>query len=599
MLINLISVLLLAVECSLAIVYDAFESLPDVQFDFIVIGGGTAGNVIANRLTEDPGINVLVIESGPSNLHVINSIVPFFVFNLENSPYDWNFTTTPQTFVNDRVIDFPRGHILGGSSSINAMFYTRGSSSDFDRFSQVTGDNGWSWDNLQPYVRKNERWTAPADHHNTTGQFNPAVHGFHGINAVSLSGFPHSFDSRIIQTTSELPEEFPFNLDTNSGNPLGLGWLQTTIDDGRRSSSATSYLGPEFINRPNLHVLLKTRVTRVLKASNSVEDDHPTFLTVEFANEDTRTPLLTLTATKEVILSAGTIGTPHILLSSGIGDAGQLTSIGITPLVDLPDVGKNFSDQPAVGNSWSVNSNITLDNISNNATLEAELFEEWKKDKMGPLVASQTTHLAWSRIPADSAIFNNVSDPASGPNSPHYELVFGPKKDGGGFSTTPGHFISIGTTVVSPTSRGTVSINSTNPFDPPLINPNFLSTEFDIFAARGAIQSAISFLAAPVWKDIVIGPAGGLAGATTDELLDEYIRNGLIPALHAVGTAAMSPKGADFGVVDPDLLVKGVSGLRVVDASVMPFVPSGHTQAPVYIISERAADLIKDAWGLQ
>ncbi|KAG6856866.1 hypothetical protein H0H87_012683 [Tephrocybe sp. NHM501043] len=241
------------------------------------------------------------------------------------------------------------------------MFYTRGSSSDFDRFAAVTGDDGWSWDKLQIYIRKNERWTAPADHHNTKGQFDPTVHGFEGINAVSLSGFPHATDSRVIQTTSELPNEFPLNLDMNSGNPLGVGWLQSTIKNGERSSSATSYLGPQFINRKNLHVLLNTRVTRLLETPTSTDLHRLQTLTVEFANEGSPERRKSITATKEVVLSAGTVGTPHILLHSGIGDAAKLRALGIRPIVNLPDVGQNLSDQPALSNMWFVNSNDTLD----------------------------------------------------------------------------------------------------------------------------------------------------------------------------------------------------------------------------------------------
>ncbi|KAG6908850.1 hypothetical protein DXG01_003016 [Tephrocybe rancida] len=574
--------------------------------------GGTAGNVIANRLTENHNINVLIIESGPSNLHVLNSIVPFFATQLEDTEYDWNFTTIAQDSLGGRVLDFPRGHILGGSSSISeseyiysprlsdgaisldAMFYTRGSSSDFDRFAAVTGDDGWSWDKLQPYIRKNEKWTAPADHHNATGQFDPAVHGFHGINAVSLGAFPHPSDPRVIQTTSELPDDFPFNLDMNSGNPLGLGWLQVTIKRGERSSSATSYLGAKFIDRQNLHVLLNTRVTRLLE-TRAPGPSQPVIRTVEFADEDTQKPRITLTATKEVILSAGAIGTPHILLHSGIGDAKSLKAIGIQPVVDLQDVGRNLIDQPALGNAWLVNSNDTLDEISANQTIRDEALQQWEKNRTGPLAASPTTHLAFSRIPSDSPIFNSVRDPTSGKNTPHYELVI---SNGAGLRPMQGHFISIGTTVVSPTARGSVSLNSTDPFEQPLIDPAYLATEFDIFAMREAVRSAQKFFTAPVWKDYILSPVGGLENATSDQLLDDYIRKGIFTSAHPVGTAAMSAKNANFGVVDPDLRAKGISGLRIVDASVMPFVPCAHTQAPVYIIAERASDLIKEAWGL-
>ncbi|KAF8874753.1 hypothetical protein BD779DRAFT_1613535 [Infundibulicybe gibba] len=482
-----------------AIIYQNFDQLPSNDFDFVIVGGGTAGNVLANRLTENPSFSVLVIEDGPSF-----------------SP----------SWVNNRRLAYPRGHILGEvAPSVNGLFYTRGSSSDFDRFAR-----------LQPYIRKNEKWSTPADHHNTTGQFDPSVHGFNGINSVSLIG---------------LPQEFPFNLDMNSGNPLGLGWLQTTIDEhGRRSSSATSYLGPQFINRPNLHVLLETRVTRVLSRrmvqnylsvlSNSQKDLHAK-------------PRNQVTASKEVIVAAGSIGTPHILLHSGIGDAGELVSVGIKPVLNLPSVGKNLSDQTLIGNSWFVNSTDTLDSLNQNATLLAEALQQWKINMTGPLVSNGASHVAWLRLPDDSPIFKKFADPSAGRNTPHYELAFG---NGDSFASVPANFISGSSVVVTPVPRGSVKLNSSDPFEQPLIDPALLNSDFDLFAMREAIKSAKRFFAAPVWKDY----------------------------------------GANYGVVGPDLLVKGASGLRIVDASVMPFVTCGHTQAPVYIIAERAADLVKKFW---
>ncbi|KAG6895509.1 hypothetical protein C0992_000919 [Termitomyces sp. T32_za158] len=298
------------------------------------------------------------------------------------------------------------------------MFYTRGSSSDFDRYAEVTGDSGWSWKNLQPYIRKvncisNERWTAPADNHNTSGQFDPKVHGFEGINSVSLAGYPQSIDPRIIQTMKDLPDEFPFNLDMNSGDSLGLGRTQASFG---------------------------------------------VYLVALYGHSCKR-----LVASKEVILSAGVVGTPQLLLNSGIGESSELRSVGVEPLLHLPDVGKNFSDQPVVLVSWFVKS-ASNDNI---------------------------------------------------------------------------------------------------------YNAGIMTSEYDRVALRESVKKSIRFVSAPAWKDYVIRPGGGLENVTTDDDLDKFILDSVSPGMHGVGTAAMSAKGAVHGVVDPDLRLKGASGLRVVDASVM------------------------------
>ncbi|KAF9002542.1 pyranose dehydrogenase [Cyathus striatus] len=551
--------------------------------------GGTAGAVVANRLTKNSKINVC-------NVGVLNSEVPSFAPFLLNTPFDWNFTTIPQPELNGRSAPFPRGHILGGSSAINDIIYTRGSSSDYDRFAAFTGDAGWSWDNILPFILKNEKWSPPADNHNTSGQFDPRFHNTFGLNSVSLPGYPQVADSRVIQTTKELKDKFPFNLDTNDGNPLGVSWVQATIGNGTRSTSATSYLSP-FINRKNLFVVVNTVVTRVLQSSKGGLGITPDVRTVEVASGLSN---IIFTAKKELILSAGSIGTPHILLNSGIGDQNELDKIGIKTIHHLPDVGKNLSDHSLLGVSWHVNSTETADRLSNNNTFLETSLAEWTSTRTGPLVdiVGGINQVGFFRLPDNDTIFDQFPDPSSGNNSAHFEMAFA---DSSGIaSTTPpaGFYFGIGLAVLSPVSRGSLTLNQSNPLGPPTIDPNYLSSSFDIHVLRAAIRSAVAFVSAPVWKGYILEPAGPFANVNVDDddSLDQYIRDIASTGLHPIGTASMSPRGAAFGVVDPDLSVKGINGLRIVDASIMPFVICGHTQAPTYAVAERAASLIKSKW---
>jgi len=340
-----------------------------------------------------------------------------------------------------------------------------------------------------------------------------------------------------------------------------------------------------------LHVVINARVTRVLQTGTS--HGIPIFKGVEFTNDQALGgPRRQVTAKKEVILSAGVIGSPHILQHSGIGDSALLSKVGVKPLVDLPSVGKNFTDHPFVANTWTVNSTDTFETVVRNATLAEEQVQRWNETRTGPYAAATFSTAGWLRVPDNSTIFQQFKDPSAGPHTSHYEFIIANGRTRLPLPPT-GNSMVIGTVVVTPISRGTVLITSNNPFDPPAINPNLLDSEFDMFAMREAIRAARRFAKAPVFSDYIIRLEDT---AVTDAELDVFIRQSAITVSHCVGTASMSPKGADYGVLDPDLRVKKVLGLRVVDSSAIPMVPAAHTQAATYVFAERASDLIKAAW---
>ncbi|KAF9483045.1 alcohol oxidase [Pholiota conissans] len=580
----------LCIQASLAKFVTQVKDLPGLEYDFIVVGGGTAGNVVANRLSENPNVSVLLLEAGGSNEGILNITIPFFDTRATPSTsVDWNYTTVAQPNMDNRAIAYPRGFVIGGSSSVNYLAYTRGSKEDYDRYATLSGDAGWGWDAMTPFFRMNEMITPPADHHNTTGQFDPSVHGFSGINSVSLYGFQEPIDARVVEATQQLPE-FPFNIDYNSGSPIGIGFTQFTIKDGARSSSATSYLGPQFINRRNLNVLLHARASRVL--STGTVHGQPIMQTVEFRSASGA--LTRATARREVILSAGAVNSPQILMHSGIGPKATLSKFGIETLVDNPSVGQNLSDHLLVFNQWNVNSNATFEAFASSAAKTEDLIEQWIKTRTGVLATGAFNNLGWVRLQENSSILQDFPDPAAGPTTPHIELLISNGIARPPFPTS-GHFLSVSVVFLTPTSRGSITINSADPFEAPVIDPNFLSTEWDIQGLRESVRTARRFVAAPAWANYTISP---VSNATTDDEIDAYVRSIAGSLFHPVGTATMSPTNAGYGVVDPDLRVKGVVGLRVIDNSVVPRLPAAHTQVVAYVFGERGAELIKSAWHL-
>ncbi|KDR79207.1 hypothetical protein GALMADRAFT_223444 [Galerina marginata CBS 339.88] len=568
-----------------------------LTYDYIIVGGGNAGLVIANRLTENPKVTVLVLEAGVSDQGVIAAEAPFLGPTLTpNTPYDWNYTVVPQTGMNGRTFAYPRGRLLGGSSSANYLFHQYGTDEDWNRLSSVSGDSGWSWANMKKYVQKHEKFVPPVDGHNTTGQFIPSLHGFNGEVSVSLPGNNQTIDPRVLAATKQVPE-FPFNQDTSGGDHsvLGIGFLQSSAGGGVRSSSSTSYLA-QANNRPGLTVVLNASVVKLVSTGNGLLKGNKAFRSVQFTSSP-GSPKLTATARKEVILSAGSVGTPQILQLSGIGNAADLKALKIDTVINNVDVGENLSDHTLLPNLFSVQGDLSFDHVLRSSALTQAAVNQWIQNKTGMLANNVVNNFGFARLPSNATIFKTTRDPAAGPKSPHWEIIISNFYFNPGFSTpSTGSFMTVVAVLISPTSRGSIKLRSNNPFDKPLIDPNYLTTDFDIFTMREGVKAIKRFLAAPAWKDYVIGPFGDVfSKAKTDAQIESYARGLTTTIFHPVGTASMSPSNARNGVVNPDLTVKGTEGLRIVDASVFPFVPSTHTQGPVYLLAERASDLIKQA----
>ncbi|KAI0049745.1 GMC oxidoreductase [Auriscalpium vulgare] len=579
-----------SVPSVLATVYTSPSQLPTTnKYDYVVIGAGPGGSVIANRLSASSSTKVLLIEAG-STPDVNSAIaIPFLCPSLSpGTNVNWNYTTTTQSGLNGRSIQYPRGRVLGGSSSINYMVWTKGAPSDWDRMASVSGDSGWSSSSLASLGKSIEKLVPPADGHDTTGQIIPADHGTSGPIQISVQGYPLQIDSKVVAMTKELPQ-FPYNVDQNSGYPLGIGYSQFSVGGGVRSSSYTGYIAP-ILTRSNFDVLINTQVTKLIQTGTT--SGVPIFRGVQFAASSSGTRY-SVNATKEVILSAGAVNTPQILLLSGIGDSTALTKLGIKSIVNLPDVGTNLQDHVVLPNVFNVNATYTNDDIARNATILNADLTAWATNKNGPFATGATAEVGWFRLPSNATIFSTASDPSSGPYAPHYEVQFA--EAFASFveaSPATGHYMMIATNLVSPASRGTVTLASTDPFVAPVINPNYFSSPFDLAVLVQGVKSAKIMGSSNAFKGYVTSQYGAFGAASTDAQIEQYIRNSAATVFHPFSTAPMTPSSSSKGVVNPNLTVKKTLGLRIVDASVFPYIPAAHPQFHVYVLAERAAQII-------
>lgn len=528
-------------------------------FDYIVVGGGTAGSIMVNRLSAD-GASVCLLEAGPKDRHPFIHIPAGYIKNIYSPKMTWNFKSKPELATANRSFPLPQGRVLGGSSSINGLNYVRGQSADYDNWAQM-GNTGWSYGDVLPYFKRSERRIGPGD---------DAVRGRDGEMPITDLDLIHPVCEAFIKGAAQMG--IPRNPDYNSGDQAGTGYFQRTIHKGYRYSAAKAFLRPAR-KRPNVDIRTNAQAAEILFEGTRANG-------VRYLRDGREGNAVEVRARREVILCAGALNTPKLLQLSGIGPAEVLGDLGIKVRVDLHGVGNNLRDHYGVRMVSTLKGVKTFNSMAQGLPLGLEVVK-WLWGRPSLLsVSPSLTHLFWKSSDALE--------------TPDLEYVMTPAsfREGtvGLLDNMPG--MTVGVWQMRPESHGYVRPVSRNPFDPPEINPNYLSDPRDQQVLLRSIHLGRKLMTtAPLqpWLTGKTNPDQDLQ--SDDELLDWARREG-ITVYHMIGTARMGPDGDPGAVVDNQLRVRGLQGLRVADASVMPVMPSGNTNAPVMMVAEKAADMI-------
>ena len=539
-------------------------STTEMTFDYVVVGAGSAGCVLAARLSEDPAVRVLLLEAGPPDRSPWIHLPIGYGKTMWSPVYNWRFETDPDPNMNGRRIYWPRGKTLGGSSSINGLIYIRGQAEDYDHWAAL-GNPGWSYDEVLPYFIKSEG--------NQRGAF--PGHGADGPLKVSDVGAQHELIEAFIAGAEQVG--VPRTDDFNGRVQEGVGYYQLTTHKGLRCSTAKGYLGPAR-HRPNLRIETDAQATAlVLEGRRAVG--------VRFRQNG---HMREARAQREVILSAGAIQSPQLMQLSGIGPADWLQSLGIPVVHALPGVGENLQDHLQIRLSYECSKPITTNDQLNSWVGTAKLGLEWLLHRSGPLAVGINQGGCFMR-----ALKNAAGNPvADRPDIQFHVSTLSADMAGGKVHPYSGFTMSV--CQLRPESRGRLRIRSTDPFEAPSMQPNYLATDLDRRTNVAAVRAARAIAATPamspyVKREVKPGPAD-----QSDDALLEFCRNNGATIFHPSGTCSMGPASDPLAVVDARLRVHGMAGLRVVDCSVMPTLVSGNTNGPVVMMAEKAADLIRE-----
>ncbi|XP_054715631.1 glucose dehydrogenase [FAD, quinone]-like [Uloborus diversus] len=572
---------LLLISLSLQRSAPRLKSIFRSEYDYIIVGGGTAGSVVASRLSEIPCVSVLLLEAG-SNPPLITE-VPAEYRRLEKSDVDWKFLTTPQRYtgagVIDRRIPWPSGRIVGGGSSMGSMAYVRGNRQNYDDWARQ-GAAGWSYEDVLPYFIKMEDYRVPEA---TESEY----HGYGGPIAISKEDEPNIADEAIRRAVENLGYEFS---DVNAESQTGFYDNPLTTRNGQRCSTAKAYLVPAE-NRTNLDIVANAFATKIL-----IRNKQAVGVEFEFRNTLNR-----IRARREVVVSAGTVKTPQLLMLSGIGPTSELAKFNVSVIENLP-VGQNLQDHAGSILSYVLNSNVPrfYDEIR-----DPENLAEYINNRTGPLNAIGSYLRAFlpnndRRSPMDSPdhmlylldLDRIVAREQVNFRDEVFEQYFGPHTS----NTT----VTCVAQTLHPASRGTITLNSTNPYDQPLIDPNYFADNQDLQDIVQGLRSCNRLMSDPAMRAVGTQPfenlmpgCEGYAG-NTQEYLTCVVRTFVVTTGHYVGTAKMGHPNDRTAVVDPQLRVKNIRNLRVVDASIMPTIPWGPTLIPTIMVAEKASDIIKE-----